>query len=58
MFLILLIVLYKSSKGPSRNAWYKIVRVGLEGIVATLLNNRYNTTVSRSLLLPFGERRE
>jgi hypothetical protein len=32
VFLILLIVLYKSSKGPSRNAWYKIGRVGLEGI--------------------------
>jgi hypothetical protein len=26
VFLILLIVSYKSSKGPSRNAWYKIGR--------------------------------
>jgi hypothetical protein len=33
VFLILLIVPYKSSKGPSRNAWYKIGRAGVEGIL-------------------------
>jgi hypothetical protein len=51
VFLILLIVPYKSSKGPSRNAWYKIGRLGVEGIRLFQYRNLDKSNLNKSEII-------